>query len=203
MRSLVSRRDESLHDVLGDLETILRLKVLREHRAREIDRQHDVDAFARHVLGVRAGARTRQRDDRRREQQVAQHEQRRASSRGRRAGPPPARRRARTRSPAVAACDESATRSGSSSRSASTQADANWIVPSAITRPPPAPAARRDALCSSRRSARASRPISRARSRAHRPPRELDRGRPRSARASVDLPARSAARAPRAAAPCS
>ena len=79
------RGDELLDDVLRDLEAILRLKVLREHRAREIDREDDVDALARHVLRVRAGARPRERDDRRREQQIAQEEQQQRRSRGRRA----------------------------------------------------------------------------------------------------------------------
>ena len=72
MRSLVRAEDEALHDVFGDLEPVLRLEILREHRARKVDGEHDVDAFARHVFRMRAGARPRERDDRRREQEIAQ-----------------------------------------------------------------------------------------------------------------------------------
>ena len=162
-----ARGDESLHDVLRDLEPVLRLEVLREHRAREVDREHDVDAFARHVLGVRAGARPRQRDDRRREQQVAQHEQhqrrRAAGARARRQhGDAREHDRRRTSAPAPNDPPDRQQRAGTPAPTR----DANWIAPSAIMRPPPAPPARRLRRARARRAtiARASRPSSRARS---------------------------------------
>src|SRR5581483_3634218 len=41
----LSRGDESLHRLFGDLQTILGLEVEREHRAGEIDAEDNVDAL--------------------------------------------------------------------------------------------------------------------------------------------------------------
>src|SRR5690606_36336546 len=69
-------KDELLHLLLGDLQTVPRLEVLREHRAREVYREDDVDPLRGDVLRMRAGTRSRERHDESREHEVAEHEER-------------------------------------------------------------------------------------------------------------------------------
>src|SRR5207247_1272069 len=70
-----ARDDEFFHDVFRDFDSILRLKVLREHGARKIDRENDVDSLTRDVLGTCARTRSRECDDAAREKEIAKHEE--------------------------------------------------------------------------------------------------------------------------------
>jgi hypothetical protein len=67
---------ELLEFCLCYLEPIVRLKILGEHGARQVDREHDVDTRCRDVLNTRAGPRTRQREDQRDKSDISQNENR-------------------------------------------------------------------------------------------------------------------------------
>jgi hypothetical protein len=70
------RVDKAFHDFLRDLQPVVRQEVLREHRARDVDRDDDVDPFARHILRASGGTGPGEGDDPCGEREVAKEEER-------------------------------------------------------------------------------------------------------------------------------
>ena len=67
--------DELLHLVARHLEPVLRLKVLGQHRARDVEGDDDVDALRADVLGARPRAGPRERGHGAEQHEVAQQEE--------------------------------------------------------------------------------------------------------------------------------
>src|SRR5262249_52370760 len=80
--------DELLRDGLGDIETVLRPKILAAHAPREIDREDDVDSFAHDLahLASRLGTRGRGRKEKRRDGKEPRRDPRKENARALRLG---------------------------------------------------------------------------------------------------------------------